>query len=62
MAITKKELLQAFREAVSMEFAEIPRDSLKIKFVFSKDFEDRMNSLFRKETDKSEISVLKHIK
>lgn len=62
MAMTKKELLQAFREVASMEFAEFPRDSSQIEFVFLKDFEDRMNSLFRKETDKSEISDLKHIK
>lgn len=62
MAMTKEELLQAFREVASMEFADIPRDSSLIDFVFSKDFEDRMNSLFRKETNKSEISDLKHIK
>lgn len=60
MTITKKELLQAFREAASMEFEDIPRDNSQIQHIFSEDFEDRMNHLLKKETEKIERSAHRH--
>lgn len=50
MSMNKQELFQAFREAASMEFAEVPRDDSQINYIFSADFEDRMNSLIRQAT------------
>jgi len=47
MSMNKQELFQAFREAASMEFAEIPRDDSQIQHIFSADFEDKMNILIR---------------
>uniref|UniRef100_UPI004056E156 hypothetical protein n=1 Tax=Agathobacter sp. TaxID=2021311 RepID=UPI004056E156 len=57
MSMSKQELFQAFREAASMEFAEIPRDNSQIKFVFSKDFENRMNSLIKQMSKESKKSL-----
>ena len=47
MSMSKQELFQAFREAASMEFVDVPRDNAQIRHNFSKDFEDRMNALIR---------------
>ena len=44
MAMTRKELNQAFRESVMSEFADVPNES-QITFAFSKKFEQKMQKL-----------------
>lgn len=45
MAISRAELKQAFREVVSMEFAEIPSSEEQIAFAFSEKFHKKMEKL-----------------
>lgn len=49
MSMTKAELKNAFREAASYEFREIPRDDSQIQHEFSPEFERKMAKLIRKE-------------
>lgn len=49
MAMTKAELKNAFREAASYEFREIPRDDSQIQHEFSPEFERKIEKLIRKE-------------
>lgn len=49
MAMSKAELQKAFREAASLEFAEIPRDDMQIQYEFSAAFEVKMERLLQKE-------------
>lgn len=49
MAMSKSELLNAFREAASFEFREIPRDDSQIQHKFSAEFEKKMEQLLKKE-------------
>ena len=53
MSMSKQELFQAFREAASMEFSNIPRDNTQIRHNFSKDFENRMNALIMQMSEES---------
>ncbi len=57
MSINKQELLQAFREVASMEFANIPRDNSQIQHIFSNDFENRMNSLIKQMSEESRMAT-----
>ena len=47
MAITKQQFKDAFREAVSAEFAHIPTNEMDIPFAFSEKFCNRMEKLIR---------------
>lgn len=47
MAMTKQQFKDAFREAVSAEFAHIPTSEMNIPFVFSEKFSNRMEKLIR---------------
>lgn len=49
MAITKFELKNAFREAISCEFSSIPSDDELIDHTFSQEFEYKMQKLIKKE-------------
>lgn len=49
MSMTKAELKNAFREAASYEFREIPRDDSQIQHEFSPEFEWKIEKLIRKE-------------
>ena len=54
MSMSKQELFQAFREVASLEFAEVPRDSSQIQYIFSTDLENRMNALIKQMSAESE--------
>ncbi len=47
MAITKEQFKQAFREVISAEFSDIPRNEDEINFTFSQAFERRMEKLIK---------------
>ncbi len=49
MAMTKVELLNAFREAATYEFRDIPRDDSQIPHKFSAEFEYKIAKLIQKE-------------
>lgn len=49
MSMTKAELKNAFREAASYEFREIPRDDSQIQHEFSPEFEQKIEKLIHKE-------------
>ncbi len=49
MSMTKAELKNAFREAASYEFRDIPRDNSQIQHEFSPEFEQKIEKLIRKE-------------
>lgn len=49
MAMTKVELINAFREAATYEFRDIPRDDTQIPHKFSAEFEYKIAKLIRKE-------------
>lgn len=49
MSMTKAVLKNAFREAVSYEFRDIPHDDSKIQYEFSPEFERKIKKLIRKE-------------
>ena len=49
MSMTKAELKNAFREAASYEFREVPRDDSQIQHEFSPEFEQKIKKLIRKE-------------
>lgn len=48
MAMTRKELNQAFREAVMLEFVDVPDES-QITFAFSEKFEQKMQKLIARQ-------------
>ena len=48
MAMTRNELMEAFREATSCEFENIPAEK-DIPYEFSSGFEKRMAKLIKKE-------------
>jgi len=54
MSMNKQELFQAFREAASSEFADIPRDDSHISCALSAEFENRMNSLMNQASEVGE--------
>ena len=47
MAMTRNELLEAIRKAVSLEFEHIPKNDSEIEYTFSLPFMKRMAKLFR---------------
>lgn len=49
MAMSKAELKNAFREAASYEFREIPQDDSQIQYEFSAAFEERMEKIIKKD-------------
>lgn len=49
MAMSKAELKNAFREAASYEFREIPQDDSQIQHDFSAAFEERMEKIIKKD-------------
>lgn len=49
MAMTKVELMNAFREAATYEFRDIPRDDTQIPHKFSAEFEYKIEKLIQKE-------------
>lgn len=49
MAMTKVELMNAFREAATYEFRDIPRDDAQIPHKFSAEFEYKIAKLIQKE-------------
>lgn len=49
MAMTKVELMSAFREAATYEFRDIPRDDSQISHQFSEAFENKIAKLIHKE-------------
>lgn len=49
MSMTKAELKNAFREAASYEFRDVPRDDSMIQHEFSPEFEQKIEKLIRKE-------------
>ena len=49
MAMTKVELMNAFREAATYEFRDIPRDDSQIPHKFSAEFEYKIAKLIQKE-------------
>lgn len=49
MSMTKAEFKNAFREAVSYEFRDIPRNDAQIQHEFSPEFERRITKLIQKE-------------
>lgn len=49
MAMTKAELMNAFREAATYEFRDIPRDDSQIPHKFSEEFEHKIAKLIQKE-------------
>lgn len=51
MSMTKAELKNAFREAASYEFREIPRDDSLIQHEFSPEFERKIAKLIQKEKE-----------
>lgn len=51
MSMTKAELKNAFREAASYEFREVPRDDSQIQHEFSPEFEQKIAKLIRKEKE-----------
>lgn len=51
MSMTKAELKNAFREATSYEFREIPRDDSLIQHEFSPEFERKIAKLIQKEKE-----------
>lgn len=53
MSMSQQKLFRAFREVASLEFAEIPRDNSQIQHAFSKDFEDRMNTLIKQMSEEN---------
>lgn len=48
MAMTRKELNQAFREAIMLEFVDVPDES-QITFAFSEKFEQKMQKLIARQ-------------
>ena len=49
MAMTREEFRKAFRQVVSEEFSDIPKDEASIPITFSRRFEKRMEKLIRNE-------------
>lgn len=49
MAMSKAELKNAFREAASYEFREIPQNDSQIQYEFSASFEERMEKIIKKD-------------
>ncbi len=49
MAMTRNELLEAIRKAVSLEFEHVPKNDSEIEHTFSLPFMKRMAKLFRKQ-------------
>lgn len=53
MGMNKSDLKRAFRESVSNEFQNIPRNESQIDYEFSNEFETKMSKLIRSEKKKS---------